>query len=396
MLLGIAVDLRRAQVGLVAACGLSLAIAAAAAGEETGEPSSKVLVASTEASAETLQTLPITREARGEVVASLRPDAVPDLQPGDQLEVSAEVEVTTDCLRRNRKRENECRGKAYRFNPRIGARLVLNENAGAIEGVPLSPRTESSCRQRLTAREHHCYISLTSPPVLVSEQTLPCVTGTCRINLVMDASNPQARRGNVVLLGGNKGKEKVKQDKASIDVVRIRPPEPSEASPSLPNGTTVDLTTEPMIDGLSLDHPPRKAVVYSQRLEDLREGDQLAARARMFTGIRQLRHNANISARIVLADGPLNPNPVLGEGEMAKEEGEITENNGLNCTQPTTPCVTVKAGVLKVERDYPGSLYINLVLSVGRVGGRAPGDNLVTVQDGGHLEVVRYPAAQKG
>jgi len=61
-----------------------------------------------------------------------------------------------------------------------------------------------------------------------------------------------------------------------------------------------------------------------------------------------------------------------------------------------TPCVTVKAGVLKVERDYPGSLYINLVLSVGRVGGRAPGDNLVTVQDGGHLEVVRYPAAQKG
>jgi len=116
----------------------------------------------------------------------------------------------------------------------------------------------------------------------------------------------------------------------------------------------------------------------------------------MITGIRQLHHNANISARIVLTDGPLSPDPLLGEGEMAREVGEITENNGFNCTQRTTPCETIKAGVLEIAEDAQGPLYVNLVLSIGRVGGRAPGDNVVTVQDGGHLDVVRYPAEHKG
>jgi hypothetical protein len=381
--------------GLLAGVVLSLAVVTAAGAQDGGQ-SSKVLVASTEASAEITQAIPITRDGRSEVVASLRPEDLPDLRTGDQLEASAEVEVTTDCLLRQHAHMDDCRGKTYRFNPRIGATLILTADAGALEGYPLSARSQITCRQKLPAREHHCYMALTPDPVPIDEATLPCVPGTCRINLVMDASHPRARPGNVVLLGGNKGEKKVKQDKSSIDVVRIRPPDPAQVPPEPPNGTTDQTTGERVVTGLSLDHPPRTAVVYSQRLESVRDGDQIAARGLLITGVRQLRHNANISARIILTDAPVSTTPLLGEGEMARERGEITESNGFNCTQRTTPCDTIKAGVLRVEGDAPGPLYVNLVLSVGRVGGRAPGDNLVTVQEGGFLRVVHYPAEHKG
>jgi hypothetical protein len=374
---------------------LSLTIAAAAAGQGA-QPSSKVLVASTEANAEIPQTIPITRHARGEVVASLRPDDLPDLRTGDQLEVSAEVEVTTDCLLRQRMQESGCRGKAYRFNPRIGATLILSDRAGSVEGLPLSERTQITCRQKLPARQHHCYIALTPDPITIDEQALPCVTGTCRVNLVMDASHPRARQGNVVLVGGNEGEDAVHQDKTSIDAVRIRPADPAQVPPEPPNGTTIDSTNERLVTALSLDVPPRTAAVYSLPVGSVREGDQIAARGLLITGITQLRHNANITARIVLTDSAVSPYPLLGEGENARERGEITESNGFNCTQRTTPCETIKAGVLRVEEDAGGPLYVNLVISIARVGGRAPGDNLVTVQEGGYLRVVRYPAEHEG
>jgi hypothetical protein len=389
-LLRTAGDFRRARVAIFVLGILPPALGGG--GGQQDEPSSKVLVASTEASAEITQAIPITRHGRGEVVASLRPDDLPDLRTGDQLEVSAEVEVTTDC---NRQHESDCRGKAYRFNPRIGATLILSDRAGALEGFPLGA-SQISCRQKLPAREHHCYVALTPDPVLIDEQALPCVTGTCRVNLVMDASHPRARKGDVVLLGGNAGEKKVKQDKASIDAVRIRPADPEQVPPAPPNGTTIDSTSERLVTGLSLDEPPRTAVVYSQRLENVKEGDQIAARGLLITGITQLRHNANITARIILTDSAVSPYPLLGEGENARERGEITESNGFNCTQRTTPCETIKAGVLRVDQDAAGPLYVNLVLSIGRVGGRAPGDNMVTVQEGGYLRVVHYPAEHEG
>jgi hypothetical protein len=355
-------------------------------------------VGTTATSAEIPQALPIRRQpGKGSrVVASLRPGDLPGLQVGDQLQVSAEVEVTTDCLRRNRI-SSECRGKAYRFNPRVRAQLVLTGTAGATTGVALSELHQITCRQKLPAREHHCYMSLTPPPFLIADQgSLPCGPDACRVNLVMDASHRLAHRGTVLLLGGNNPGGDVKQDKASIDAVRIRPPDPSHVPPPLPAGTTISLTAERTSTSLSLDEPPRKAVVYSQRLEDLKEGEQLAVRAGMTTGIRQLRHNAKIGSRLILADGPLDLNPSIEGIQVEGETGEITENNGYNCTQRTTPCETTKVGVLEVADDADSPLYVNLVLSVGRVGGRSPGDNLVTIQEGAGLEVVRFPAERKG
>ena len=47
--------------------------------------------------------------------------------------------------------------------------------------------------------------------------------------------------------------------------------------------------------------------------------------------------------------------------------------------------------MIGILRDARQTLYANLVLGIGRVGGRAPGDNLVRVTAGG-LQVTRYPA----
>jgi hypothetical protein len=156
------------------------------------------------------------------------------------------------------------------------------------------------------------------------------------------------------------------------------------------------VSTERLITGLSLDNPPRRAVVYSQQLDGLRDGEQLAARAGVTTGIRRLRHNAKISSRLILADSPVDVRPGPTSANVGTEQGEITEGNGFNCTQRTSPCVTTKAGVLEIENHAPAPLYVNLVLAISRVGGRAPGDNLVTIQEVGGLEVIRYPAEHKG
>jgi hypothetical protein len=410
-------DLRR--IGVLAACAicaLSLALADRSwaqlpplPGEppppppnpspgSPGPPSSKVRVGSTGASAEIPETLPIRRHpGRGsKVVISLRPGDLPGLQSGDQLEVTAEVEVTTDCLRRTRT-SSECRGKAYRFNPRVGATLILADSQNATTGLPLSERQQVTCRQKLPARQHHCYMALAPPPFLVSDESaLPCGTNSCHVNLVMEASHRLARRGTVLLIGGNNESGNVQQGKGSVDAVRTRPPDPSQVPSPPPLGTTTHVTSERVATRLSLGEPPRKTVVYSQRLDDLEKGEQLAVRATMITGIKQLRHNAKISSRIVLADNPLDRDPGVTSADASSEEGEITESNGFNCTQRTTPCTTIKSGVLEIEEDVSDALYVNLTLSVGRVGGRAPGDNLVTIQEGGSLEVVRFPAAQKG
>jgi hypothetical protein len=405
-------DLRR--ISLAVACAVCVACIALAdrsfaqlpplpgqpapPGSPPEAPSSKVRVASTEAGAEIPETLPIRgRPGRGgKVIISLRPGDLPGLQQGDQLEVTAEVEVTTDCLRRTRA-STECLGKAYRFNPRVRAQLFLSGSEDTTTGLALSEPQQITCRQKLPARQHHCYMALTPPPTQITDEAaLPCTPDTCRVILVMDASHRLARRGTVLLLGGNNRGGKVKQDKGSIDAVRIRPADPSESPPPLPVGTTTTLTSERVSSSLSLDEPPRQTVVYSQRLDDLEEGEQLAVRAGMTTGIRQLRHNAKIGARILLADGPLDRIPSVAGIQVEGENGEITENNGYNCTQRTTPCQTTKVGVLEVKDDAPGPVYVNLVLAIGRVGGSAPGDNLVTIQEAGGLSVVRFPANQKG
>lgn len=378
---------------------LSAAMAGLASSSPAQAPADvSVKVATSGNASELRRTVPIARHPGGgtRVAMSMTPGELPDLAAGDVLVVSAELEVTTDCL--NREPRRQCAGSSYRFNPVVGAQLILAGDAEAVTGpgtLPLGERRTINCRQKPPSRERHCMIVFTQTLLPVADPaTIPCAPDGCYVNLVLDTHHPAARANDRLIVGSTGPNGSIKQDKGRINAIRTRGADPGALPPPPPAGTATTATDARLIGGLSLDEPPRNAVVFSQPLEGLEAGEQLAARAIVQTGIVRLRHNANVSARIVLADTPTAKAPSEIAADVADLRGEITEGNGFNCTQRTTPCLTDKVGVIAIEHDAPGTLYANVVLGIGRVGGRAPGDNLVKVAAGG-LEVTRYPEERR-
>jgi hypothetical protein len=379
-----------AALAAVGASGAALAVESPA----QGGTHISVKIGSSGSFSETQRTIPIARTpgAGSRTVMTIFPNDLPSLAPGDVLTVSAEVEVTTDCL--NREPPKQCRGSSYRFNPVVAAQPVLAAGPDEATGpstLPVGERRKITCRQKPPSRERHCMIVFTSAELVVEDPGgLPCAP-ECHLNLVIDAHHPDARANDRLIIGSSGPNGSVRQDKGRINVIRTRGADPTRLPPPPPPGTLTTATDTRLIAGLTLDNPPRKAVVYSQPLEDVQAREQLAVRGVVQTGITRLRHNTNVSAKIILADRPTATRPGLNALDASLLGGEITENNGFNCTQLTTPCITDKVGVIGIVKDARQTLYANLVLGIGRVGGRAPGDNLVRVTAGG-LEVTRYPA----
>jgi hypothetical protein len=379
-----------AALAAVGASGAALAVESPA----QGDAHISVKIGASGSSSETRRTVPIARTpgAGRRTVMTMSPDDLPSLAAGDILTVSAEVEVTTDCL--NREPPKQCKGSSYRFNPVVAAQPILAAGPDEATGprtLPVGERRKITCRQKPPSRERHCMIVFTSAELVVEDPgALPCAPD-CHLNLVIDAHHPDARANDRLIIGSSGPNGSVRQDKGRINVIRTRGADPTRLPPPPPPGTLTTATDTRLIGGLTLDKPPRKAVVYSQPLEDLQAREQLAVRGVVQTGITRLRHNTNVSAKVILADRPTATRPGLNALDASLLGGEITEHNGFNCTQLTTPCITDKVGVIGIVRDARQTLYANLVLGIGRVGGRAPGDNLVRVNAGG-LQVTRYPA----
>src|SRR5687767_4978562 len=117
---------RSAHRAVLAATLTLLACLATApfASAQGASSSSKVKVATTGNRSELVDTIPITKKPQvsPRVIMSLTPDVLGALAAGDQLEISAEAEITTDCLFVS----SECVGEPYKFNPKIGARIVVS------------------------------------------------------------------------------------------------------------------------------------------------------------------------------------------------------------------------------------------------------------------------------
>jgi hypothetical protein len=380
---------------LAPACVVALGLAAApqAALAQGTDASSKVQVATTGDKSELVDRLPITKRAARtpRVVMSLTPQKMPSLATGDQLEVNAEVEVTTDC----RHQTSECVLEPYEFNPKVGAKIVIADRPDAGSGFELAPRTEIICRQKIPDRQHHCMMVLAPPPLQVDLAALPCSPQNCHVNLVLDSYH---RRGsvkrNVLLVGANNRNGRIVQDKGRLNVIRTTPGNPPTVPPPPPVGTAEVGNADRLTTGLTLD-PPGEAVIYSQQLDGLRDGEQLAVQAGVTTDVTFLAHNANVSSKVVLADDPFSTVPGVVGSQVARLDGEITENNGFNCTHKTTPCPTLKRGVAEIRRDADIPLYVNVVLNIGRIGGE-PSGSLLPVTEVGGVTVTRYPADQKG
>lgn len=335
--------------------------------------------------------LPIERRrGRGErVVISLTPKRLPSLAAGDRIELSTELQLTVDCTHSGPR----CVGDPYHYNPDVEARMVIAPDAESASGRDVieigRPRREI-CRQRLPNREHHC--------VLVFDRAvrelprLPCVRRErCFINLVASASSPRAHRGELVLVGGNRANGSVPQDRARLNVVRFHP------AGSVPN-RRYD-TSSRASRRLHLDQ--RREVIYSQRLDDLEEGDQLVAEARARVDISHLPYNVVLSSQLILTDrrGGITRGSAA---KLASMRGELSEGNGFNCTLNHGTCTIHKVGVVTMLRDARRKsgrarpLFVSLVTRAGpkRLDARA-GDR-ANVSAGGWLRVTRYPHRFRG
>jgi hypothetical protein len=378
-----------AVIGLVLLACLPVAGSANAQGDTSS--SSKVKVATTGNRSELVDTIPITKKPQvsPRVIMSLTPGVLGALQNGDQLEVNTEAEITTDC----RFESSECVGEPYNFNPKIGARIVISTSTTSAAGFEVVPRQEVNCRQKTPNRQHHCVFTLRPGPFQVDLATLGCPASGCFVNLVMDAWHKRGSpKRNVILIGANNRNGKIKQDKGRLNAIRTR--NPLTAPPPDPAGTFTTGTIEPTTNAIPLN-PAGEQVIYSVELANLRDGEQLYVRGGLTTDVSQLMHNANVSTKIFLTDSPAQTDRGVLSQEVADLKGEITENNGFNCTRKQTPCPSNKVGVLAIKKDATAPLYANLILNVSGFGHAGPGTFLPIPPQGG-LEVTRYPPSANG
>lgn len=388
--------LRGRRAGLAAsALGLAASVLAAAASGSTaaGSAEGSVRVATTGNGSELVKTLPITqkRGAEKRVVMSLRPGSLPGLRKGDRLRLTAEMQITVNCAFPSPR----CVGPIYRYDPVIRARMYIAASpdvTGGPNALSVSGFERDKCTEHKPDREHHCVLVFTSAGVVVHrDDQLPCPLDRCYVNLVADAHNGHAGSGDVVLVGGNRPDGSIPQDRSRINAIRYR------------GVTAPDFAPVATHDRLIAAIPPdfHRRVVYSQKLGDLKEGEQLDVYASMRTDIRHVPYAVRTSARLILSDSPT----AVSQGEFVKKvadlNGEISENNGFNCTQDKGTCLTQKVGVLEMKHDavngrgHPVPLYVNMVTVFGpKVETAKPGDRIILRRGG--VRVTRFPPELNG
>ena len=373
---------------------LSVALAAlmvAAAPARAAEPP-QVRVATTGNGSERVKTLPITRRSGAEprVVMSMGPHRLPSLLAGDRLRVTAELQVTGNC----RSRGPRCVGPPYHYAPDVRAQLVIARHANTTGGagaVAISARKREACSQKRPDYEHHCVLVFTRGGITINPARLPCALDRCYVNLVADAHHARAERGDLLMVGGLKPNGAIPQDRGRINVVRYR---------HAGSGDARETSTEHRRKR-RLRPDFRRRAVLSERLRGLEAGEQLAVSAAMTTDVSHLRYAVRTSARLILTDSPSATRQSESAKRLVSGRGEISENNGSNCTQAEGRCVYRKVGVAEMRRDALNPrgrripLYLNLVTVVGPKVRRAHARDRVIVRRG-EIEVLRFPAALSG
>ena len=200
--------------------------------------------------------------------------------------------------------------------------------------------------------------------------------------------DPRAHRGDLLMVGGQRPDGTIPQDRGRINAVRLR-------------GTTAadyerSSTDEPLRRRVAPD--VKRRVVYSLRLDGLVEGEQLDVHASTRVDISHLRYAVRSSARVILAEAPRDVRQSDFVKAHAHHRGEISENNGSNCTQDEGTCVAHKVGVVEMRRSAldaagrPVPLYINVVTVFGPKVREARGDDRVLLRGRAGIDVTRFPA----
>ena len=301
---------------------------------------------------------------------------LPELRPGDRLRVTAEVEVTTDCEKAN----PACVGNPYEYAPTVTATLLLTGDRGATAAGKRAVQLAEK-QVKCGHRRHHRVIVFTRAGLRIPEEGLAW-SGPSFVNLVLDAHHPRARDGDLLLVGENEPDGSVGGDKGRINIIRLRP---RSERPHERARTEKRSASEIPVD------KDKRTVVYSLRLNELRDNERLEVRARLTVSAAHLSYPARISTRLILADTPRQHDNGGHAADIAPFNGEISENNGFNCLRAKA-CTSRKVGVLRTRKSAEQPVYVNLIAVSGdpfRKG--RPGDEL-RVLDEGFLEARRYSA----
>jgi hypothetical protein len=383
-------------VVVVAGAGQIMA-ASTTAGASEGFPGVGMLVATTGNHAELVKTVPIGRHEgeRKRVALSIGPGRLPALRPGDTLRVSAEVQLSVTCIG---EADHRCIGRPYTFSPRIAAWIVMSGNRREARGRKtkrISDVDTMRCSQRPSSRNHHCVLVVgTATHRIEAPARLPCRPDSCHLNLVVSASHPSARRGNVVIVGADRRDGSVRQGQARLNAALMRgplpPPEVVRNGHILHGGIPI-----------APEGSAGRRAVYSVKLPRLRAGDVVVASARQSSGIGHLPYNVFISSRLMLSTAPGARRADRIARRIGAPGGQVTEGNGFNCTHGRSayrsPCLTRKVGMFEVRRSprrdgRPVPIYLNLVL--GTLAKRhvpSPADQ-VRPLSGGWLQASAYSA----
>ena len=351
---------RLAAAGTVLA---TLALAGSAGAGVLEEPN-RADLATTGNKSELIDTVPIATQAgtNERVAMSLGPDQLPRLEAGDRLRSSGEVQFSTTCVAE----EPRCIGRPYQFNPTLVARIVLAAAPDQTTGLALTESKQVRCKQQRPNRNHHCTLAMNNLEITIGDPAaLPCAANACYANLVVGAHNRRARRGNRVVLGGDRPDGTVAQDKGRLNVVHARADVPAPTT-----HTSGDLVNSslPLTEGKK----EKRRVIHSVAIEAPRKGDVLAFDGGWLATVDQLPFNTFIGTRVIVAETPTSTDPVGVARSSVQLRGHASESNGFNCTQGpsgySSPCIVSKAGAIRITRDVidpatgaPGALYVNLV-----------------------------------
>jgi hypothetical protein len=365
-------------------------------------PGGSVRVSATAARAELVKTIPIARHVDEEprVVMSLGPDKLGELEDGDRLEGTSDVEVSV-CLKPNPRHpgaNNKCIGKTYGYNPTVRAWLVLGPSAasaGAGSTAAVSGTEKLRCTQRLPHRNHHCVLVVDDGRLKIDDaQDLPCNPADCHLNLVVSAHNRAARPGHRLVIGADAGGAgRVVGDKGMINAARFRPGSLKKEDPVNGNRQRSKLPIAASIGGHE-----KKKVLYSAKIRNPREGEQMIVEGAVLARISHLNYSAFMTTTVVLgenASSTRNSAPV----NATRSKGRITRGNGFNCTQGRsghkTPCVARKVGVIEFVENVNRTVYVNVIGAMAAMfpSERHRSGDKARILDKGFLNVYRFPNA---
>jgi hypothetical protein len=343
--------------------------------------SAQVKVGATGGNAEAVDRLEIRRSHSARQVAlSLGPaegkPPLPDLRAGDEILVSAELELTTDCERQ----QSDCIGDPYAFQPEIESRILLAASATAVAPAAGQAVAITKLRREPLSHAHHHHVLVYDNAPYTIRATDISWSGPTYVNLVVSARNAQAGARNVVLVGQNDAGGVIGGDMAGLSVIRVRGG-PAPATRVLND----HLRTQsiPVVKG-------ETRVLYSCPVPTLHKGNQLAIKGLVKTSTAHLSYPARTSLRVLLADRPIDSKP----GSYAKQlvvTPEVSRLNGTNrLSTERAGGTSTKVGVLRATKDATKPVFVNVVLETGDPLQKAKQGDVMKILDQGSVRVSVY------